>query len=314
MKKLVPVCLAVLFLGSLALSAEQQRKAPAQAGYHLIKKVPLADEGRWDYLTVDSAARRLYVGRRDRVTVLDIDKYAVVGELPNTPGIHRAVVVPELKRGFTSNGLANTVTIFDPVTLKTLRVIKVGENPDWLMYDPAARLILTCNGKSRDLSALDPASATVAGTIPLGGRPETAAGDEKGTIYVNIEDKSEIAVVDSVKLTVKARWPLAPCAEPTGLALDNKNHRLFAACGGNEMMAVVDALSGAVVSTQTIGADADAIVFEPATGYLFASNSDKTLTVLHADSPDQVTAWSKPSRPGAGRAPWRWTQKRTACS
>ena len=301
MKKIVSVSCMVLFLGSMAMSAEQQSKAPVEAGYHLIKMVPMADGGRWDYLSIDSAARRLYVGRLDRVMVIDIDTYTVVGEIANTPGVHRAAVIPELKRGFTSNGKANTLTVFDPVTLKTTGEIKVGENPDWFMYDPASHRIFTSNGKSQDLSAVDPASSTVAGTVPLGGRPETAASDEKGTIYVNIEDTSEIAVVDPVKLTVKARWPLAPCEEPTGLAIDNKNDRLFVACGGNEMMAVVNTLTGLVVSTQTIGEDADAIVFEPSTGYLFASNSDKTLTVLHADSPDKVSVVQTVATRGGAR-------------
>ncbi len=289
MKKLALICLVVLFINPMAQSTEQQNKVPVKTGYHLIKKVPLADEGRWDYITIDTAARRLYVGRRDRVSVINIDKYTVVGEIPDTSGIHRAVVVPELKRGFTSNGLANTVTIFDPITLKTIGVVAVGTNPDWLMYDRFSRRIITSNGKSMDLSVIDPVSAKVLGTIPLGGKPETAATDENGTMYVNLEDKNELAVFDPVKMTVTARWPLEPCEEPTGLAIDNKNHRLFVACGGNRIMAVVDAVRGKVITTQKIGEDADAIVFEPSTGNIFTSNSDKTLTVLHADSPDKVS-------------------------
>jgi DNA-binding beta-propeller fold protein YncE len=279
------------FLGLLSLlaiatffSAGLTRAAEAAGNYHLIKKAVLGGEGFWDYLTLDSAARRLYISRATRVMVLDADNYATVGEIPNTEGVHGIALAPDLGRGFTSNGRANSVTIFDLKTLKVLGQVKTGQNPDAILYDPATHRVFTFNGRSGDSTAIDAGAGTVAGTIALGGRPEFAAADGKGMVYANLEDKSEVVELDSRALSVKAHWPLAPCEEPSGMAMDREHRRLFIGCH-NRMMAVVDADSGRVIATPPIGEHVDANAFDPGTGLAFSSNGDGTLTVVHEDSP-----------------------------
>jgi DNA-binding beta-propeller fold protein YncE len=276
---------AVLFTGTFSRAA-----APGSgpSGYHVIKSVPVGGEGFWDYLTVDSEARRLYISHGTHVEVMDIDTYAIAGNIPDTQGVHGIALAPELARGFTSNGRANTVTIFDLKTLKTIGTVNAGTNPDAIVYDSVTKHVFTLNGRSHDATAINAADGTVAGTLELGGKPEFAVADGRGSIYVNIEDKSELVQFDAKKLTVLNRWPLAPCQEPSGLAMDRKDHRLFAGCG-NKMMAVVDADTGKVIATPAIGQGVDANRFDPDTKYAFASNGEGTLTVVHEDSPDKFT-------------------------
>jgi len=262
---------------------------PQASGYHQVKKFALGGEGGWDYLTVDSATRRLYISRATRVMVVDEDSGAVVGEIADTQGVHGIALAPELGRGFTSNGRAATATIFDLKTLQTLGQVKTGTNPDAIVYDPASKRVFTFNGASKDATAIDAASGNVAATVPLGGKPEFAVADGKGHIYVNIEDKNEVVALDSGKAQVLNHWPLAPCEEPTGLAMDIKHRRLFAGCGGNKLMVVVDADSGRVITTLPIGAGVDATAFDPETGLAFSSNGEGTLTVIREESPDKFS-------------------------
>jgi DNA-binding beta-propeller fold protein YncE len=277
---------AVFLVGTLSHAASP---APSPSGYKVIKSFPVAGEGGWDYLAVDSSARRLDVSHSTHVVVFDADSYAVVGDIPDTQGVHGIALATDLGRGFISDGRANTATIFDLKTLKTIGTVKTGTNPDAIVYEPVTKRVLTLNGRSSDATAINAADGTVLGTIPLGGKPEFAVADGKGTIYVNIEDTSELAQIDAQKLTVLHRWPLAPCKEPSGLAMDLKNRRLFAGCD-NEMMAVVDADSGKVVATPAIGAGVDANAFDPETSLAFSSNGEAgTLTVVHEDSPDKFT-------------------------
>jgi DNA-binding beta-propeller fold protein YncE len=260
----------------------------ADSGYHLIETYKLGGDGGWDYLTLDSASRRLYISRATHVIVIDADSGKAVGDIPDTPGVHGIALAPELGRGFVSNGREGTVTIFDLQTLKFIAKVKAGENPDAILYDPATKRVFTFNGRSHDSTAIDAASGTVVGTIKLEGKPEFAASDAKGEIFVNIEDKSQIDAIDPAKLEVKARWPLAPCEEPSGLAIDRQNRRLFAGCD-NKMMAVVDADSGKVIATPAIGDGVDANAFDPGTAMAFASCGDGHLTVVHEDSPGQFS-------------------------
>jgi DNA-binding beta-propeller fold protein YncE len=219
---------------------------------------------------------------------MDIDTYAMVGDIPDTQGVHGIALAPDLGRGFTSNGRANTVTIFDLKTLKTLGTVKVGDDPDAIVYDGVTKRVFTMNGRSRDLTAIYAANGTVIGTFVLDGKPEFAVADGKGNIYVNIEDKSELRRFDALAPTIVSVWPLAPCQETSGLAMDLTNRRLFAGCH-NQMMAVVDADTGKVVATPAIGQGVDANRFDPETNYAFASNGEGTLTVVHEDSPDKFT-------------------------
>ena len=259
----------------------------AGPGYHMLTTYKLGGEGSWDYLTVDANARRLFISRATHVIVMDTDSGKSVGDIPDTPGVHGIALAPELGRGFISNGRENTVSIFDLKTLATSSKVKVGENPDAILYDPATKRVFTFNGKSHDASAIDAAQGTVLGTIKLDGKPEFAATDEKGTIFVNIEDQNEIETIDPNKLEVKAKWPLAPCTEPSGLAIDRKNRRLFAGC--DKLMAIVNADNGKVVATLPIGPGVDATAFDDDTKLAFAScgGGDGVLTVVHEESPDK---------------------------
>lgn len=274
---------AFVLSGALLVSKSEAAGQPEESGYKLKKKIKLGGEGGWDYINFDSATRRLFISRGAKVVVLDVDTDKVVGEIPDTPGVHGIALAPELNKGFTSNGRGNNVTVFDYKTLATLDHVPTGQNPDAIVYDPASKRVFTLNGRSQDATAIDAKTGHVDGTIALGGRPEFAAADGKGHVYVNIEDKSEIVEVDSKKLGVTARWPLAPCEEPSGLAIDTKGRRLFAGCH-NKMMAVVDADSGKVVATPAIGQGVDANGFDPGTKFAFASNGDGTLTVVREES------------------------------
>ena len=262
--------------------------AAADPGYHVIKTYKLGGEGGWDYLTLDSSSRRLYISRATHVIVIDADSGKPVGDIPDTPGVHGIALAPELGRGFISNGREGTVTIFDLQTLKLISKVKVGENPDAILYDPATKRVFTFNGKSHDSTALDAAKGTVLGTIKLEGKPEFAASDGKGEIFVNIEDKSQLDAIDPAKLEVKSRWPLAPCEEPSGLSIDREHRRLFAGCD-NKMMAVVDADSGKVLATPAIGDGVDATAFDPGTGLAFASCGEGVLTVVREESPNKFS-------------------------
>jgi DNA-binding beta-propeller fold protein YncE len=269
------------FLGS-TLSAQSTT-------YHVVKKIAAGGEGGWDYLIADTASERLFVSRGSHVMVVDLTRDSVIGDIPNTPGVHGIAFVPSLNRGFTSNGRDTSVTIFDLKTLAPISTVKVtGRNPDAIVYDPYSRRVFTFNGGGANTTAIDAATGGIAGTIDLGGRPEYSVSDGKGTMYVNIEDKSEIVAFDPVSLKVKSRWALAPCEEPTDLSLDNTTHRLFTVCA-NKLMAVLDASSGRVVTTVPIGQGVDGSGFDPATRLAFASGGDGTMTVVHEDSPDKFS-------------------------
>ena len=274
--------------------------AAAAPGYKVVNTYKIGGEGSWDYLTADAAARRLYISRATHVIVLDLDSGKMVGDIADTPGVHGIALAPEVGRGFISNGREGTVSIFDIKTLATSSKVKVGDNPDAILYDPATKRVFTFNGKSQDATAIDAEKGTVLGTIKLDGKPEFAASDGKGGVWVNIEDKSELVSIDPNKLAVKSKWALAPCTEPSGLSLDKKNRRLFVGCD-NKMMAVVDADTGKVLGTPAIGEGVDATAFDDGTGLAFAScGGDGVLTVVKEDSPDKFSvAENVPTQAGA---------------
>ena len=261
---------------------------PASADYHLIKKVTLGGEGFWDYLTVDAPNRHVFISRSTHVMVVDADTYAVVGDIPDTKGVHGIAIASDLGRGFTSNGGANTVTIFDLKTFKVLGTAPTGEGPDAIIYDPASHRVFTMNGHGQSATAIEGATGTVAGTIPLGGRPEFATADGAGHVYANLEDKSMVVAIDSNALKLLNTWPLAPGDSPSGMAIDAAHRLLYSGCH-NKMMAIMDADSGKVIATPPIGQGVDANAFDPGTDLAFSSNGDGTLTVVHEDSPDKFT-------------------------
>jgi YVTN family beta-propeller protein len=263
--------------------------AAGASGYKLAGSIPVAGEGGWDYLLVDADSRRLYMSHSTHVVVFDVDSHAVVGDIPDTQGVHGIALAPELGRGFVSAGRANTVVIFDLKTLKTIDTVSAGTNPDAILYDGVSKKVFAFNGRSKDATVINAADGKVLTTIPVGGKPEFAASDGKGSVYVNVEDTSELLQIDAQKMTVLHRWPLAPCKEPSGLAIDPKSRRLFAVCD-NEMMAVVDADSGKVVATPKTGEGADAAAFDPGSNFAFSSNGESgTLTVVHEDAPDKYS-------------------------
>jgi DNA-binding beta-propeller fold protein YncE len=263
---------------------------PGASGYHVVKTIPIGGPGKWDYIVVDTAARRVYVTHGTHVVVLDADSDAVVGDIPDTPGVHGVALAPDLGRGFTSNGKANTVTIFDLKTLMPISTVKSGSaNPDAIYYDAASKRVFVFNGRTANAVAINATDGKVAGTIAVGGKPEFAAGDDQGHVYVNVEDKSQLLEIDAQKLSVLHRWPLPGCKEPSGLAIDQKNHRLFSVCGNKKMM-VVNSDTGKVVATPAIGEDPDAAGFDPETQLVFSSNGESgDLTVIHEDSADKYT-------------------------
>lgn len=275
----------ILCAGMLSRAASP---APGSSGYHLIKSVPVPGDEGWDYLNVDADARRVYVSHGSHVVVLNADTYAIEGDIPDTAGVHGIALAPDLGRGFVSAGRSNTAVIFDIKSLKTLGTAKTDANPDAIVYDSVTKRVFTLNGRGQNTTAINAADGTVAGTLALGGKPEFAVADGKGSIFVNIEDKSELVQFDAQKLTETHRWPLAPCKSPSGLSMDLKSHRLFSVCD-EKVMAVVNADTGKVVATPEICQGPDASAFDPATDYAFASCGDGNLTVIHEDSPDKFS-------------------------
>lgn len=290
-------CLCVLIVVSLLLSVSCAANA-ADVSYHRVKKIQVGDEGGWDHLTLDQAANRLYVARGNRITVIDVKKYAVLADIANVPGAHGVALVSKLGRGYASAGRDNSVTVFPlvpEVDKKSGRLIyrtqhiKVGTLPDAIVYAPAVDRVFTMNRGSNDATAIDVTTNKAKGTVPLGGRPECAVLDSKtGLIFVNIQDTNEIVSIDPKALKVRNRWPLEAGMGPTGLAIDAKNRRLFSACE-NELMVVVDADTGKVIATPKIGLGPDSVRFDAGLGMVFSSNGVGTLTVIKEESPNTFT-------------------------
>jgi DNA-binding beta-propeller fold protein YncE len=281
MRRLTTTLLILLVAGATAWAAEE--------GYKLLKTVPIPGDGGWDYVTVDDTGRRVYVSHSTEVVVLDADSYDVKGKVADLKGVHGIAVAPEFDRGFISNGRADNVTVFELKTLKTVGTVDTGKNPDCIIYDPATKRVFAFNGRSGSTTAIQAEDSKVAGTLDLGGRPEFAVADGTGSVFVNLEDKDTIVKFDAKKLEVQERWPLAPGKEPSGLAMDRKNRRLFSGCG-NKTLVILNADDGKVVTTQPIGQGVDAAAFDPETGLVFASCRDGTVTVVREDGPDKYTA------------------------
>jgi DNA-binding beta-propeller fold protein YncE len=286
---LMPVTLLGAAPEKAASAPTKPKSSKPASGYHMAGEIKIGGEGGWDYLTVDAAARRLYISHAAKVVVVDLDSGKTAGEIGNLSGVHGIAVAPDLGRGFISNGRSSMITIFDLKTLATLSEVKsTGENPDAILYDPFSSQVFAFNGRSKNATVLDAKTGKVTGTIELGGKPEFSASDAAGHVFVNIEDKSEVVELGAKDLAVKARWPLAPCEEPSGMAIDRKHHRLLIGCS-NKLAAFVDTESGKVVTTVPIGDGVDANAFDPGTGLGFSSNGEGTLTVIREETPDKLT-------------------------
>lgn len=294
MKKLSLLAIASLSLSLHAAPAQlpapqasAAASAPVQAnpsGYHLIDSLKLGGDGGWDIYGLDTAAQRLYISRGTRVQAVDCAKDSLVGEVPNTNGVHGIAVAPFAGKGFTSNGKDSSVTVFDLKTLKQLAVIKLqASKPDAILFEPTSRRVFVFNGGSNNAVAIDAASNKVVGTISLDGKPEFPIDDGKGCIFVNLEDKSVVTEFDAKTLKVLHRWPLDPGKEPSGIAMDRMHRRIFSACGNN-LMIVLDADSGKVVAQLPIGSGVDGAAFDPSSRLAFSSNGEGTLTVVREES------------------------------
>jgi DNA-binding beta-propeller fold protein YncE len=279
---LLPLAMVVLLFNPGLLSSQKP------AGYNLIKKTVLGGEGFWDYLALDRETRIMYIAHGSEVVLFQIDSGLKLTSIGGLQGVHGVAFAPKLGRGYISNGRADVLTVFDLKTGEKSAEIKTGANPDAILYDDFSGRLFSFNGRSADATAVNVADNSIAGTIPLGGKPEFAQSDNSGTIFVNIEDTSEIAAFDSRSLKVLRRWKLAPGQEPSGLALDIKNRRLFSVCA-NSMMVVSSIDTGAIIATVPIGSGCDGVRFDPASGLIFRSNGEGTMTVIRQEAPDKYS-------------------------
>ncbi|MDB6023872.1 MAG: beta-propeller repeat-containing protein [Verrucomicrobiales bacterium] len=276
--------LVAVGLGAIVSAAQG-----AEPSYRLTKEIAVGGDGGWDYLSIDEAARRLYVSHATKIVVLDIDKNEVVGEIADTPGIHGIAIAHELGRGFSSNGKENKSSIVDLKSLKTLSKVDTGENPDAILYEPGAKEVYTFNGRGKSATVFDAKSGKVIATIPLSGKPEFATEDlNAGRIFCNIEDKNEVAVIDTKTHKVINTWPIAPGEAASGMAIDVAHHRLFLGCD-NKLMVMMDNTNGKVITTVPIGDRVDANAFDPVTQLVFSSNGEGTVTIAREESPEKLT-------------------------
>jgi DNA-binding beta-propeller fold protein YncE len=290
----------IVFVACLTMTAVLQTTDP---NYHIVKEIQIGGEGGWDYLITNPDAHRLYVSHATKIVVADTETGKVVGEIPNTPGVHGFAIAPDLGRGFTSNGRANSSTIVDLKTLTPLGTVPTGANPDSIRYLQDRKEVWTFNHTGGSITVFDPMTARVTATIEIGGQLEEAVDDPVvRRVYVNVEDKGTIAVIDTVKHAVVATWPIAECESPTGLAFDAKNHLLLSACDGR--MAVTDSRSGKAVTSFPIAGRVDGNGFDPATGLAFASSGTGVLTIAHEDAPDKFTVVQTVKTQPSGRTMW----------
>ena len=279
MKKVAAILITLLVGGA----------AGAADAYKFLNEIPIGGEGGWDILTVDSAARRLYLSHATKIVVVDLEKNAVAGEIGDTPGVHGFVVAPDLARGFSSNGKEAKCSVVDLKTLRTISKVETGENPDALVYEPRRGEVYVFNHTGNSATVIDAETAKVVSTIALGGSPEFAVADSAaGQVYCNLEDKKEVAIIDTAKHEVVWHWPIAPGEEATGIALDAAHQRLFVTCH-NKMMAMLNAQTGEVIATVPIGAGVDGCVFDDETQLVFASCGDGTTTIAKEETPDKLT-------------------------
>jgi len=274
---------AILVILLPALTAAQQ-----QDSFHIAAKYSIPGTGRWDYVALGPDNKRLYVSHGSQVNVIDALTGDSIGVIPNTTGVHGIAFIPALNKGYTSNGNLNTVTVFDLTTHNVLSQIATGLNPDAIIYETYAKEIVTCNGQSNDLTFIDPATEKTMATLDLWGKPEMAVSDGKGKLYVNIEDKNEIIVVNMKTHSIENHWPLEPAVKPTGLALDRSGKRLFSGC--DMLLVVMDASTGKIVTKLPIAEGCDGVAFDARNKLIFASCGSGVLNIIHQESPDKYTS------------------------
>ena len=272
----------------------------AQSKYKIINRIPIPGNGGWDYITMDESTSRLYISHGNEVNVFDVTTNKLLGTIPDTKGVHGITLAKDLNKGFISNGRDTSVTVIDLKTLKTIAKVKVtGNNPDAILFDPYSQKVFTFNGRSSNSTVIDAKTNKVVGTIKLSGKPEFPVSDLKGKIFVNIEDKNSISVINANTLKVEQIWSVAPGESPSGLAIDLKNHRLFSVCENNKMV-VVDELTGKVVTTLKIGSGVDGVSFDPGLNRVYSSNGEGTMTVVQGKDANTYTVLENvPTQKGA---------------
>jgi DNA-binding beta-propeller fold protein YncE len=269
----------VWLAGALALTA-LSTAVQAAPQYRIAHEVSLPGDGGWDDLTFDDGGHRLFIAHGTQVQVVDTDKLTLAGSIADTPGVHGIALATDVGHGYISAGRSGTIVVFDLKTLARLKEIKAtGENPDAIIYDSATHRVFSFNGRGRNATVVDVKTDEVIGTIALDAKPEFAVSDGKGLVYVNLEDKSSIARIDTQHMKVSAVWPVKGCEEPSGLAIDLTGQRLFAGCA-NKVMAVVDARSGRTIGTAPIGGGVDGAKYDSGTHLAFASCGEGVLTVV----------------------------------
>jgi len=279
MKKIIPSLLALSFAATSAAATE---------GYHVSGNIAIGGEARWDYIYVDSEQHRLYVSHGKQTEVIDTQSEKIIGTIPDTIGVHGIAIANDLGLGFTSNGKDNSITVFDLSSLKTLNTVKVGTNPDAIVYTAQSHRVVTFNGSSKDATVVDAKTGTVIGTVTIGGKPEFAQVDKSGNIYFNVEDLGELAVLDPAALKLTHRHSLKPCDSPTGLTIDAKQ-RLYSVCD-NKIM-VISSHDGKSLGKAPIGSGPDGVAWLD--GYAFSANGkDGTISVVaqNADGKFQTVA------------------------
>lgn len=277
----------LFFVGLIMMTSFVSLNVQAQKSeYQIAKSIQLTSDGGWDYLSVDEVNQKLYVSHSSQVNVVDLKTGAEVAVIPETAGVHGIAIANDLNKAFISCGRDSSVTVVDLITFKLItKVTGTGKNPDAILYDPFSKKVFTFNGRSSSSTVIDAVTLKIVATIPLSGKPEFSQADGKGKVYVNIEDKSLLAIINSVTMKVEKEWSIAPGEEPSGLALDNVNHRLFSVCG-NKMMVISDAVAGKVITTVPIGGGCDGVAFDPGTKRVFSSNGEGTMTVVQQVSAD----------------------------
>jgi YVTN family beta-propeller protein len=274
-----------IFCFVMAMQIAYTQSKPVE--YKVIKTIPVEGDGGWDYLVVDKPTQRLFISHGTCVEVLDLKTEKLIGQIPNTLGVHGIACVPDMNKGFITAGRLDLVIVFDLKTLKILDQVITGKNPDAILYDPYSNRIFTFNGKGNSITAIDAKTNKVIGTIDVSGKPEAAVTNRQGKVFCNIEDKSTIVKFDALTLKIDAEWPLEPGKVPTGLDLDITNNRLFSACSESKQMVVMDANSGKIITIMPIGGGCDGIIFIPGDKNVISSNGEGTLTVFHQEGPDE---------------------------
>src|SRR5439155_2658358 len=269
--------------------ALQAATAATEDPSKFLSEISIGGEGGWDYLSIDPAARRLYVTHSTKIVVLDLDADAVVGEIADTPGVHGFAIAPELALGFSSNGKEAKVSVVDLKTLTTIAKIKTDENPDAILYEPARQEVYTFNGRGKSATVFEAKTGKVVATIPLPGKPEFAVADSKaGFVYCNIEDRNAVVVLTAQTHEIAATWPIAPGESASGMAIDLAHHRLFLGCE-NQLMLMMDSTNGKVISSVHFDKNVEANAFDPVTQLAFSSNGEGSVTMAHEDSPGKLT-------------------------